>query len=238
MNLIYKIEELVDSKNQNLFNEIKSKTNIELINEEGDSWTSKLYNEKATIGIKKSEYPIACFTHELLHIKYELLGMKCPFFVDEENIGAEMIGHLYNEFCHHRFYKEFIELGFEPEQFLNDYDKKQFKQTLSEDIPKLEKVFKKNKNIPLKGLMVALPYLMYLSPNQVGLSKPKKIERLENISSKDFIRDLESLIIEVTNSNTYDLSKYFAKFFKLCNKPKIGFSLEKNHSTLVVAGNV
>jgi hypothetical protein len=87
-------------------------------------------------------------------------------------------------------------------------------------------------------MIVAIPYLMYLSPNQNQSEKPNKIVRLEKISNPVLIEALKNLVTEIQNSTSYDLSIYFAKFFKLCNKPRIGFSLTQEESTIIVAGNI
>ena len=71
----FTIEQLIDDRNRPLYDEIAAQMRLELreepIPEEG--WGSQ-YRANESLGIvfhAPTPYPQACFTHELLHIKYE-----------------------------------------------------------------------------------------------------------------------------------------------------------------------
>lgn len=51
---------------------IKKSQKKSLFKDSKNGWLARIANNEAIITYKKSEYPDACFAHELLHIKYEL----------------------------------------------------------------------------------------------------------------------------------------------------------------------
>jgi hypothetical protein len=239
MKLLYNIDELVDSRNKSLYDNLCDAISFEIKNSNEKSWTSKLEDVKAIICIRKSTHPVACFTHELLHMKYELQGMSRPFIFGPDNdIIGQLAPHLYNEFAHHKFYKEYILMGFPPEEFLGDSDLDGYYKTLRRDVYKMNVKYQKFPNQLLDGLIVALPYLMYLSPNQNPNDKPKSIKTLEKISNNNFLESIKLLVEEVQNSESNNLSIYFAKFFKLCGLLNYGFSLIKDPETFIWSNNV
>ena len=142
----YTLKDLLDDKNAPLYEMLRVRVEIKLVASNVDSWTSKLSENVAYIGVLKSAYPTACFAHELLHIKLELDGMDHPYFIDNEGLGEhanELIQFLYNQLAHHKMYSEFEEMSYSPEQFLYDSDRKDLRRRLRQDVPKLERRYRK-----------------------------------------------------------------------------------------------
>ena len=111
MAYMYTLEYLLDDKNTALYESLEARVDIILVDSDTDSWTSKLSEDVAYIGVLKSDYPAACFSHELLHMKLELEGMDHPYFIDNENLGesaTELVSFLYNQLAHHKMYPEFV----------------------------------------------------------------------------------------------------------------------------------
>jgi hypothetical protein len=109
-----------------LYADVSSHTPIDLTPSNDDGWSSKTDQGRTTIFYAGTDHPEACLAHELLHAKLKCHGYeqyctaicltrKHPFI-------TRVLEILDNELQHHKFYAEFLALGFEPSQMYHDSD--------------------------------------------------------------------------------------------------------------------
>lgn len=115
-----------DSRIQSLIKEVSSKVKVKYRKSKHDSWASNMEHGVATIWWKGCAHPSASFAHELLHIKLQLNGYK-RIRVSFSNLAdpatsSRLMECIDNEIQHHKFYDEFIAIGFKPDQFYGDSD--------------------------------------------------------------------------------------------------------------------
>ncbi len=237
----YTLKDLLDDKNAELYETLVARVKINLKVSNDDCWTSVLSENVACIGVLDSAYPAACFSHELLHIKLELDGMTRPFFIDNEDFGefgSELISFLYNELAHHKMYPEFLEMGYSPEQFLYDSDRKDLRRRLRQDVPKLERRCRKQSGKLQGGLAVLMPYLILKSPNDADRPMLSIGERLVKIGDPRLLSGVDKVLDTWVKAPTLDCCLSLAQLFKLAGRPRIGFSLTKSYNDLIKAANV
>lgn len=220
----YKISDMISEYNQSLYEEVKAKIDIKLVKNTGN-WSAHIDDEGcAIIGYCKSEYPDAAFAHELLHIKAELNGLRDPHVrSSEENITWEIIRFLINQLAHHRIYPEFYELGFSEDEFLNDNDFIETRILLRRDVPKIEALYQTSGK-KLEGLIILLPYLVCISPNEYSQDIEAYKKRIIDVSDSEFITEITEIISEWTLSNRMDYCLTLAKLLKACGKLQISFA--------------
>jgi hypothetical protein len=232
----YTLTDVITEYNKDLYNEIVARIPIKLVKDTINGWTPKIKDNLAIITYDKTESPDACFAHELLHIKYELDGLKRPKIIDNEGV-ADIMGLLFNHFCHFKFYKEFYDIGFIEEEFLSDKDQKETEKTINYSLLELEKFFNTSGRIkPSTALLI--PYMVLKSPHDKSAITKSQIERLIKIGDKDFFNKLDKIISDWTESATLDTSYTFAKIFKACNRPNVGFCISGQKEDLIVAGDI
>lgn len=185
---------------------------------------------------KKSDYPDACFAHELLHIKYELNGLKPPQIKDNENV-ISIMPFLFNQLSHHKFYQEFYDMGFNESEFLNENDDAEVDGLAKRDIGLLEDIF--NLSGTIEGSVeLLLPYIVLKSPHDIHETTIQYIEQLRKIGDNVFFSTIDTILQEWTEQESLDSSMTFAKIFKACNRPRVGFCLSGNDEDVIIAGNI
>jgi hypothetical protein len=232
----YEIADLLSEYNRDLYNEVSSKIDIDLVKDIKLGWSASIDGDKAIITYKKVESPDACLAHELLHIKYELNGLKAPLTKDEEGV-TDIVPFLFNQLCHFKFYNEFYELGFNEEEFLNEQDETEKEQLAKRDINTLEQIYEKSGEI--KGsTALLLPYIVLKSPHDISETTKGYINRLKKIGEANFFETIDKIIDEWVNSESLDSSYTFARLFKACNRPKVGFCLSGKEEDVIISGNI
>ena len=237
----YTLEDLLDDKNAALYESLGARVNIILNDSDEDSWTSKLSENVAYIGVLESAYPTACFSHELLHMKLELYGMGHPYFIDNENLeesAAELVSFLYNQLAHHKMYPEFVEMGYPPEQFLYDSDRRDLRKQLKRDVPQLERRYRRQNGKLQGGMAVLLPYLTLRSPNDADRPMPSIGQRLVQIADPCLLSGVDRVLETWVKAPILDCCLSLARLFKLAGRPRFGFSLTESQGDMIVAGNV
>ena len=235
----YKLEDLINPEyNEDLYNEVSAEIEIELKKQIG-SWSAHINEDNiAVIGYSKSDYPDAAFAHELLHIKAELKGLKDPFVRSSEpDIDWALLRFLINQLAHHRIYPEFYDLGFSEDEFLNDNDFNETRIRLKTDIAMIEDIHQKLKE-PLDGLVILMPYLVCISPNEINQDILDYKERIIKISKSSFIKEIDNIIIEWQQSGRMDYCLTLAKLFKACNRLKISFAPIMDTENEISAGSI
>lgn len=232
----YELKDLISEYNEDLYKEVSDRIPMELLKNTQDGWTARIKEEKAIITYKKSDYADACFSHELLHIKYELNGLKQPMIKDNEGV-IDIMPLLFNQLCHHKFYQEFYDLGFNEDEFLNDHDAAQIDQLAKRDIKLLEKIHSENGEIQGSTTLL-LPYIMLKSPHDNSESTLNHITKIRNLSANNFFDTIDNILNDWRRQKSLDSSMTFALIFKACNRPKVGFCLSGVEEDIIVAGNL
>lgn len=131
----------VPVRNQ-LYSEVSSRTKIVLEPSTDTCWGSKTQGSETTIFYAPTRHPEASFAHELLHAKKKLQGYKqyCTAIcrTPKRPLIARVLEILDNELPHHKFYAEFLALGFKPAEMYEDSDAEVANQLL-EDIAGLKR---------------------------------------------------------------------------------------------------
>jgi hypothetical protein len=232
----YVLDDLLSELNDDLYNEVRAKIDIELRKDPKTGWSAKIEQGKALITYTRTSYPDASFAHELLHVKYELEGLRVPFFVDEENV-AGIIPFLFNSLCHFKFYAEFRKLGFPDDEFLHDNDAIETKNRITSDLKLITSIFKKS-GIIRGSVALLMPYILLKSPHDNSEFSKNAIQDLQGIGDKSFFAEVDQIISDWINTPSLDCSLTLARIFKACNNPKVGFSLTNRNEDLIIAGNL
>lgn len=235
-NFKYTISDVVSEYNEDLYNEVKERIEIKLEKNNNLGWSAKIVDNIAVITYKKSDYADACFAHELLHIKYELNGLKAPLVIDQENISS-ILPILFNQLCHHKFYNEFYNMGFNEEEFLNESDNTDIDNLAKRDIKLLEEIYKKSGTIS-GSIPLLLPYIVLRSPHDMTESTQKHIEKLKQLGDINFFNTIDEILLDWTNTDTLDTSLTLARIFKAVKRPKVGFCLSGNRDDIIIAGDL
>lgn len=233
----YEIADIVSEYNEDLYNDIRDKITIKLVKNFQIGWSAKIENREAIITYNKSDFADACFAHELLHIKYELNGLKAPFFTKDNGNVANIIPFLFNQLCHHKFYQEFYDMGFNEEEFLNENDASEVDVRAKRDIKLLKGIFNKSGTITGSTILL-LPYIVLKSPHDKSEITKQHIEQLKKIGDSNFFHTIDTILKEWTNQESLDSSMIFARIFKACNCPRVGFCLSGKKEDIIIAGNI
>jgi len=218
----YKIEDLLIERNKLLYEEVSKSLKITL--KKMDFWGSQTIQKEVLIAYSDSIHPSSCFTHELLHAKYHLKGLTIPTIYNRKNLSNELFVFIFNQLSHHKFFKEFCEMGFKKEEFLHESDIKQVKIEAERVISQLEKEFSEVGELN-GSISLLTPYLMLISPHDKTNTSLDYINRLKAIGKETFFETIDSILLEWTNQSSYDSSFTFARIMKACNYQEIGFSI-------------
>lgn len=130
MNITNEISNYINSKNQNIWNEIKSAYVFNLIyNPYETSWMSKAENGIATIVTNSKNIDYSSFTHELLHIYLDFKGLsempELIYSIKGENsfeilLEQDLVPFIYNVCSHKKMFPYFNEMGFSEYDFVQE----------------------------------------------------------------------------------------------------------------------
>lgn len=122
------IRKYLNHQNQKLFDEISSVYGIKLyLDPKLNSWG--VDNNKPIIRTPKDDLNIASFTHELLHIYLDFLGLtpKEEIYYNVINVDvlnfinhAYLFDHIYNTSSHKKMYPIYQDLGFQEKEFVQN----------------------------------------------------------------------------------------------------------------------
>ncbi|MCB9235277.1 MAG: hypothetical protein H6581_26720 [Bacteroidia bacterium] len=230
--LSYSIDDLVNEYNEELYTEVAAQVEIELRKDTTKGWSSTIKNGTAIITYQYSDSPDVLFALELLRIKYELKGLVPPEYIDNENV-AEILPGVFRLLCEHKYYGEFIEMGFSDEEFHDDFDLSKAQKLAQKSINGLKKISANDVN-PFPILL--FPFLM------LSLTRDKTSARymseLKSLGHAQFFKDMDQVLKDWRDSDTLDCSLTLARIFKACNLPNIGFCLSGKREDLIFARDV
>jgi hypothetical protein len=128
-------------------------------------------------------------------------------------------------------------MGFNEEEFLNENDVSEVDKIAKRDIEILEGIF--NTSGVISGsTALLLPYIVLKSPHDKSETTKKHIEHLKKIGDNAFFQIIDTILQEWTYQESLDSSKIFARIFKACNCPRVGFCLSGKDDDIIVAGNI
>jgi len=234
-----KYDRFINDKNKDLISFVKTKYHVRVKKSNRDSWTSEIKGKQVIIGALECNHPYAAFAHELLHVKYQIMGYKKLKFgiseFDKTDYFKTLMEALDNELQHHIMYDEFIKLGFKPEEFYHDND---YKNKSSIEI------YLNGNEHDLKSSL--LMFLTIIAPGGCFSNKEQsdflnKLKDLEKGIHKQLFQDSEQLFHTWSKSTDYDYKEILTNLFlKLPNGnitwlghgdksefPENGFFIEK-----------
>lgn len=119
------IDRYINPQNRELFKILSQVYDIHLyLNPELKSWCSD--NNLPIIRTPKDDGNIPSFTHELLHIYLDYLGITSKVFIYKNILSVNVIrsfkrfwyDHIYNVSCHKKMYPYFVGMGFDQLDFV------------------------------------------------------------------------------------------------------------------------
>ncbi len=117
---------LQDKRIAPLFESVRTRVKVRFEKGTGAMWGSNMENGEAVISYVEANHPSSALAHELLHFDTQLKGYKRMRAVASNLTPLEGVRNvleaLDNELQHHRFYSDFLDLGFKPSQFYCDVD--------------------------------------------------------------------------------------------------------------------
>lgn len=185
------MKELIDSRNQNLWDEINENYIVEFQDSLNAEYGCYTINETVTFFIDKNNICKDSFTHEMLHV---FMGIKDLYFssalkltlqqskILSENLSLELIEHIANCLDHLKMLPIYLELGFDRKKFIMDYD---LYKCTDEEIRQFNKFYRVGKKINLKAVDSYIGRLIAIlcDPNEdfnysSDLNKIEKIDPL------------------------------------------------------------
>lgn len=115
----------VNHQNQTLFNQLSEVYDVKLyLSPKQKSWCVE--NNTPNIRTPKDDGNIPSFTHELLHLYLDYLGMTSKVYIFENILNVNVIlslnrfiyDHIYNVTCHKKMYPYFQRMGFKDIDFV------------------------------------------------------------------------------------------------------------------------
>lgn len=212
-------KKILDNRNTKLYESIKSKYIFNFKKSSNDFWGSDLKEGKVFIGHSKTAYPIASFTHELLHIDTQMKGyrrIRGGICLDKTvNQWLERIlTSIDNEFQHHKMFLEFSKLGFKKEEFYHDND--------SKIIDRLEEILSQP-NQPLHDIVI--DYLSLIAPGgkipySVFCNLQQEFYLYEGSKYAINFKKIDNIMQRWTNDTSFDAESYIIEFLdNLQTKP-------------------
>ena len=185
------IDKYLNIQNQSLWDELNADYEIDLFYDQSEySWVVIIDDNKAKIITPDLNISYPSFTHELLHIKLDKLGMtnfdELTDFANDSPIFSnfifrKLIFATHNFHSHKKMYPYFNQMGFEDEDFVGVREKFSFMDSLQ------LRIFPKIKLLRSFGIECFLGKFFALKNDFVQREKrstEKKLKRLYRIDKK------------------------------------------------------
>lgn len=221
MTVSYRIiaEAKKDNRVTTLFEEVKKVISIRFQIAKNDSWETYISSSRSSrkkIGIIrfcKSNHPAACFAHELLHLSLQIRGYKKYILALSSSDIKDLLYALDNELQHHEMYKQFLQLGFRPNEFYGDDDK----LTEGRLIQSLNRPISSIKDILLDFLTLIAPGGSISDERKNELIT--KFKKKANSAYSKQLNEIKNIFTDWAESQTLDSEKYLRRFFLVLENP-------------------
>lgn len=229
-----KIEDLIDERNNELYRQINA--HLEIVLEENqdwraEAWDSYIHDGVAVILYCPTSFPSASFTKELLRIHAQIRGFRPVVSGLSRNSQVNermqtIIKSLNHHFLNHKTAREFVALGYPPEQFQDDDDGGTsyfLKDQLQSD--------------GQSALNLAIMYLSFIEPLMPIPEGDKHIiqqlfNRYDGGKFKQYFECIDETLSSWVETESYDAEKYMVEF--LANAGVINtwlsYQLDSKHS--------
>lgn len=234
----YTLADLVNDRNRQLYEDLAARVAIELHPSQDSLWGEIMEDGVASISYVPSSYPVSCFTHELLHVHFDLLGMERPAVRidgmsatqqrEDDEFVRGVFPYFYNQLIHQKMYPLFITMGFPAEEFLGESDSENLRRVLA-NVSTLKKLRKQSgRDTPFRAFI--LPYLVAKSPHDKTAKTERMRKDLRNLSGgASYIVD--DLIQKLVADRAPNMSWYLARLFYLCELPNVALGRDQLHLT-------
>ncbi len=192
-NLTHKIEDYINYQNKSLWEELYSEYDIELFHDPTEfSWLVEIKGKKAKIVCDNLEINYASFTHELLHIKLDQLGMTnfnelsdytSNHLIFKHFIFRSMIYNVFNFHSHKKMFPYFDSMGFNDVDFVSNTENFSFIESLR------LRIFPKIKLLKSCGMEEFLGKFFALKNDFIqsnSIRKERYLKRLRKINTELF----------------------------------------------------
>lgn len=218
MNITSDIEKYINSQNSNIWDRLKDEyTFILLYDPFEHSWQSNTADGVATIIANTRNIDYASFSHELLHIYIDYLGMSSKTEIVYSVIEADsfdiliendLISYIYNFCSHTKMYPYFKEMGFSEYNFVTErinFDQRELQ---------LMKSNLSNKSTRPTGINQLIGHSLSLFNNVVQEDDEKCRNYLNNIESlnPDVFKLISDFNSKWKRSTDLDLTPLFRDF--------------------------
>jgi hypothetical protein len=213
-----KIEKYINSQNHKIWNELKNEYSFQLIYDPKEySWMGKTENSNAIIVTPTEEIEFHSFTHELLHIYLDYLGIskldELVYGITGEHSSEVLIeNHLtsiiYNYCSHRKMFPYYNGMGFSDDLFVQD--RIEFNGYNLMEI-KVLFLFEKTR---VKGVNQFIGQSLSLMNNVRTEDKSKCDKYLKKLSKikPDLYKIIADFDLSWTQSNILDLATVFLDF--------------------------
>lgn len=152
------MNELLDSRNQNLWNAIQEKFNVSIENTLDGNYGCYSQNDNVIFYINPNDLCIDSFTHELLHIHLRLkefyIGAGLKLTINGSRIlssimSDRLLEHIGNCLDHVKMLPIYLEMGFDRKKFIVDYN---IYKCTNEELSEFKKYYRIGKKINLNAV--------------------------------------------------------------------------------------
>jgi hypothetical protein len=217
-NITSELEQYINFQNVGLWNKLKTKYTFEFLHDQSEySWKAKVDGDTAIIVTPNKIINYSSFTHELLHIYLDNLGLsKChelvlniqgihSYLVLSEN---DLVFYIYNFCSHKKMFPYFKEMGFSEYEFVQERI-----SLNSEQILKIETNYKQ-KHSRLSAVNQIIGQTLSLLNNVVEEDNTKVSENLTSLKTinQELFMIIEKFDSNWTKSIDLNLTEIFLNF--------------------------
>ncbi len=197
---------LIDHRNEQLWKDLISKYTISVNDGYNFYKLDFIENDKAVCILVDKNYTISLFTHELLHLELRsyninsLLGFNDVLLPNGQlsnSLRGQCVGSICNNIEHILFFDDFIELGFNANQFVMDYDSSNYPETVFKTISQL-----KNDSDELYQIFFFSTQITMLAEKYYGLQRNNVLLRLKKTDKRLYEKGI-SIYHEILDFNIY-----------------------------------
>ena len=167
------MKELIDSRNEKLWNTLTDKYNISFKDSNNDEYSCYSENDDITFYIVRDNLCKDSFTHEMLHVYLRMndcfigAGLKNTIWQSKiltSMLSFDLLEHMGNCLDHIKMLPIYLSMGFEREKFIIDYN---IHKCSPEELTSLKRNYRQEKKVNPKAvdLYIGKYFAMLADPN-------------------------------------------------------------------------